>query len=250
MKIKKIIIPLAIAVVLGIPNSAMAFFWGAGAADLSRTVPDIFGSSSQQTSKPSIQNNALLLALIRQHLEVNKKQLEQAKKMQQSIMGNKASGTSQAKYTSFFFKDPQLVYNSKKKHADISASFEEIRKEEEEVSTSLAEARESIEKRSEYAALVDKAISLQAFQQTENRSKKILELLNEIDKTKDLKSIADLQAQIKGKLAMIQNEATKLQMVAYLRNTEQELISQQKQKRNLKILNSKSREMPTIRFIR
>ncbi len=170
--------------------------------------------------------------------------------MQQSIMGNKASGTSQEKYTSFFFKDPQLVYNSKKKHADISASFEKIRKEEEEVSTSLAEARESIEKRSEYAALVDKAISLQAFQQTENRSKKILELLNEIDKTKDLKSIADLQAQIKGKLAMIQNEATKLQMVAYLRNTEQELISQQKQKRNLKILNSKSREMPTIRFIR
>ncbi|WP_161510782.1 type IV secretion system protein [Bartonella quintana] len=249
MKIKKIIIPLAIAVVLGIPNSAMAW-WGADAVDLSRTVPNLFGSWSppQQTGKPS--DNALLLALIKQHLEVNRQQLEQAKKMQQSIMGNKASSTSQEKYTNSFFKDPQSVYDSKRKHEDISASFEKIRREEEEVSTSLAGARESIEKRSEYAALVDKAISLQAFQQTENRSKKILELLNKIDKTRDLKSIADLQAQIKGKLAMIQNEATKLQMVAYLRNTEQELISQQKQKRNLKILNSKSKEMPTIRFIR
>ncbi len=49
---------------------------------------------------------------------------------------------------------------------------------------------------------------------------------------------------------MIQNEATKLQMVTYSRNAEQALISQQKQIRNMRILNSENKGMPIIRSIR
>ncbi len=112
------------------------------------------------------------------------------------------------------------------------------------------DARAFIDTRSQYATVIDKVVALQTFTETENRFEQIAKILTDIDKIQDLKGIAELQVRMKGMLAVIQNEATKLQMVAHLRNTERELINHQKQQRNMKILNSSNTAMPPIRSIR
>ncbi|WP_273723066.1 type IV secretion system protein [Bartonella sp. AU18XJBT] len=253
---KKKIISIAVTITLGFSNSAMAWSWGAGAADLGASVSTSwFNWSSPRSKKPakkpaSPQQKEISL---REILEVVKKQLEETKKIHQSIMGNrkfeiKSPTEIQTDQNSFFLKNPELIYNKTVRSA-ISASLKNILNEE-DISTSTRESRDSIGKRMQYATAIDKAVSLQTFQETENRFKKISELVEKLDTTTDLKSIAELQARIKGMLAMIQNEATKLQMVAYSRNAERALISQQKQKRNIRILNSENKGMPIIRSIR
>ncbi|WP_208431347.1 type IV secretion system protein [Bartonella doshiae] len=242
---------LIIAAVFGATNSAMAFV-GAGAADLSASVPSLasfFWSSPKKTPKKSSppQHYTEIINLIKQQLEVSKKQFEQAQKTNNSIMSDQKSKLTQADHSSFFLKNPELVY--KNGQSDISALLTNILQEE-EISASIRESRNSIGKRIQYATAIDKAVSLKTFQETENRFQQISKLVEQINTTVDLKSIAELQARIKGMLAMVQNEATKLQMVAHSRNAEQALISQQKQKRNMQILNSQNREMPIIKSIR
>ncbi|UTO28309.1 type IV secretion system protein [Bartonella harrusi] len=194
-----------------------------------------------------------LIDLTKQKLEQNKEQLEQTKKTNQFITGNRNFTaenfkTMQTDLGSFFLKDPQLIYKINN-HPTTSVSFKDILQEE-EISTTVRESRNSIKKRIQNAAVIDKAVSLQTFQETENRFKQISGLVEKINATADLKGIAELQARIKGILAMIENETTKLQMVAHSRDAEQTLIKQQKQKRNMKILNSENKAMPTIRFTR
>ncbi|USP02379.1 type IV secretion system protein [Bartonella taylorii] len=256
---KKVIILVTIAAVFGTTNSAKSWTWGAGAVDLSATVPSWpnfpWSSSKKASPKKSSppQHYIELIDLIKQQLEVNKKQFEQAQKTHSSITENRKFATKELKtiqtdHTSFFLKDPHLVYN-KISSSTITPSLTKILQEE-RIFNSNHESRDSIGERIQYAAVIDKAVSLQTFQEAEKRFKKISELVEQIDTTVDLKGIAELQARMKGMLAMIQNETAKLQMVAHSRNAEQALIGQQKQKRNMKILNSKNREMPIIRSIR
>ncbi|WP_455481891.1 type IV secretion system protein [Bartonella sp. B35(2025)] len=255
---KKQIISVMIAVILGASNPAAAIsFFGAGATDLNKSVvpSDWFFGKPTKQAKPSSpkkptssQNYEQILSLMKQQLEMKKKQFEQDEKIYSSITKNRKFGTIQTDHASFFLKNPQSIYSSNN-NSDISTWFRNIQQEE-EISDSTRDARDTINQRSQHTAIVDKAISLQTLQETENRFSQITKLLNEIKKTQDLKGIAELQAHIKGKLAMIQNEATKLQMVAHLRNAEHTLISQQKHKRNMKILNNKNTKIPTIRSIR
>ncbi|QLC51963.1 conjugal transfer protein [Bartonella alsatica] len=259
---RKAIITIVVIAILGIPNSAMAFWgWGAGAADLSASVPSFSAPSpppeklqtqvkpKPQPKKPSPPKYYTdIINLLQEHLEIKNKQFEQTEKMYSSITGARENSESENS-DDLYFQNPQSIYNKSRKSTllkdkDIVKDIAE----EKAVFDSVDKARNSINQRSEYAAIVDKAVSLQTFQETENRFKQISELVEQINTTNDLKSIAELQTRIKGMLAMIQNEATKLQMVAYSRDVEQALISQQKQKRNMKILNSKNKEMPTIRF--
>ncbi|MGF7157140.1 type IV secretion system protein [Bartonella heixiaziensis] len=253
---KKAVIAITTIAILGIPSSATAFTWGAGAADLGASVSTGWMNwfsrpSKPKPKKPSIpQHYAEIINLIKQQLELNKEHIEKTKETHKSLTGNRKSDTREAEYTSFFLKDPQLVYD---KNSDVLASkFKSLNAilKEEEISDSISQARKSIEKRILYATAIDRNISSQAFQNTEARLKHILVLLKQIDKTTDLKDIAELQAYMKGMLAIIQNENAKIQMVAHLRNTEREFIKQQKYKRNMKILNSKNTGMPTIQFIR
>ncbi|WP_455476957.1 type IV secretion system protein [Bartonella sp. B41] len=255
---KKKIISVTIAVFLGTPSLSMAFNWGAGVADLGRTTPSsnwLFWKQPQnkqskpKAAKPSLsQDYAQILELMRKQLEMSEKQLKETEKTHQSITKNKAVSTARTDHTSFFLKNPQAIYN-KDRNSDASKLFEKILQEE-EISASTNDVREHIDRRSRHAAIIDKAVSMQAFQDTENRFDQISKLLSQVDQTQDLKSIAELQARIKATLAMIQNETAKLQMVTHLRSAEQELISQQKQRRNMRILNHKNKEMPAIRSIR
>ncbi|CDO47599.1 TrwJ1 protein [Bartonella henselae] len=179
------------------------------------------------------------------NLEITKDILE---KIYKSITGKRNLGIVVEDSTSFFLKNPQYIYDPDKSSGMSSSVRSVLQKEQ--ISNSISEARKAIERRQQYATVVDKAVSLQTFQEAENRFKQIIKVLASVEKTKDLKDIAELQAHLKKKLAMIQNESAKLQMVAHLRNTEQGLINQQKQQRNMKILNSKNTAMPPIRSIR
>ncbi|KEC55950.1 type IV secretion system protein [Bartonella koehlerae] len=168
-------------------------------------------------------------------------------KIYKSITGKRNLNIAAVDSTSFFLKNPQYIYDPDK-NSGMSSSVKSILQKEQ--ISDIREARKSIEGREQYATVVDKAVSFQTFQEAENRFEQIAKMLAGVEKTKDLKDIAELQAHIKSKLAMIQNESAKLQMVAHLRNAEQGLINQQKHKRNMKILDSKNTAMPTIRSIR
>ncbi|MET3559400.1 type IV secretion system protein VirB5 [Bartonella japonica] len=273
---KRIIILVAMTVILGASNPAMAFIFG-GVSNSS----SLFSSSSSKKQKkptppsskssppssswpisspfpppaptPSLSPSALqelleLLRFMKQHVKLNEQQLNQIGMIYKSITGSGKAKIS-IDYNSFFLKSPQSIYNDQK-NLDIISLLANILEEEEKISNSVDESRNFLEARTQYAAAVDQAVSLQTFEEAENRFQKISELIEKINTTADLKSIVELQTRMKGMLTMIQNETAKLHMVAHLRNAEQALISQQKQKRNMRTFNSKNRTMPTIRFIR
>ncbi|GAA4657757.1 type IV secretion system protein [Bartonella pachyuromydis] len=234
---KKVIIAIAMTTILGTPNSAMAWSWGwAPAKGLFPSTP------AKKEKKPTAPQHYLEI------IELLKKQLEQAKKTHQSIKENPQLRAAETSYSSFFLKNPNLIYDENN-DSDISASVRNILQKE-SASTSIRESRNAITKRIQYATVADKAVSLKTFQDAEKRFQQISELVEKISKTADLKSIADLQAHIAGMLAMIQNETAKLQMVSHSHSAEQALISQQKKTRNMRVLNSENKEMPIIRFIR
>ncbi|EJF87733.1 type IV secretion system protein [Bartonella rattimassiliensis] len=251
---KKLVISIAVAITLGASKQTMAWgFWGAGAADLAASVPSFWDSSSNiQPPTKTIQQQKKAQP-ITPLLDVLKQQLEQTQKIRESITGGpkldeKKFKTTPKDNTSFFLKNPESIYN-KASDLNIAKSIANIMKAENTL-TSLRESRNAIARRIQYATAFDKAISLKAFQEANHRFQQIEKLLDGISTTKDLKSVGELQAHIIGMLAMLQNETTKLQMVSYSRNTEQALINQQKQRRNAKILNSKNKAMPTVKFIR
>ncbi|WP_375674144.1 type IV secretion system protein, partial [Bartonella sp. CL32QHWL-2] len=95
--------------------------------------------------------------------------------------------------------------------------------------------------------VIDKAVSLQVFQEIENRFLQIANMLTILDKMTDLKGGTEMQMRMKGVLAMIQNETAKLQMIAHARNIEKTLINRLIRKRNVQILGSMNKQMPTIR---
>jgi type IV secretion system protein VirB5 len=97
------------------------------------------------------------------------------------------------------------------------------------------------------AAVVDKAVGLQAYQGVQERMKQVDNLMSEIKNTSDPKSIAELQARISIEQAYIQNETTKLQLVSQLQRSEQQLIESQKYQMSRRILNTQNTGMPQIK---
>ncbi|WP_332060085.1 hypothetical protein [Bartonella sp. CB74] len=161
----------------------------------------------------------------------------------------------------FFLKNPQHIYDKNKRdkrmNFDVSLKFKEIENKEDyfnknnkqKTKRSVHTVREIINERNHDMVISDKALSLHVFEGIMARYNEITGALNTIAK-KDIKDtdLAKMQIQLNGELAMIQNEATKLQMVAHLRNAEKTLIKQLKFNRNAEILNRKNTKMPRIRY--
>lgn len=239
---KRVIVTMVLMMTLGTSSSANIWNWGAGAADLSATVPSLWSTPAQNPKqapkKPNMPQHYMDI------IKLLKQQLEQANKTHKSITENRGSGAGKPEYSSFFIKDPQSIYN-KERIPKILSSLNEMQRNE-DLFGSADDVRKSIEKRISYETVTNRNISSEAFQNTEARLNYILLLLGQIDQTKDLKAISELNTRVLGASAMVQNEATKLQMLTHLRNTERELIRQQKDRHNTKILNSKNTEMPSI----
>ncbi|GAA5113920.1 type IV secretion system protein [Bartonella jaculi] len=181
-----------------------------------------------------------------------KKHIDRTERILDAITGHRTISKDPKKDDGgLFLINPQFIYDNKKQ-ADIVSTipeqFKKILRDENYLrNSSVHDARETIDERLQYAAVIDKVIALQIFQEIENRFEQIANMLVTLDQMKDLKGVAELQVRMKGMLAMIQNEMTKLQMVKHSRNIEQTLISRLQRKRNVQILGSKNTEMPKIR---
>ncbi|EJF76418.1 hypothetical protein ME7_00966 [Bartonella birtlesii LL-WM9] len=185
-------------------------------------------------------------------IDLLKEQIISIEKLRQSIMGSRTK--SQVKKIDdggLYFLNPQFIYDVTKQSdlgKKIPSIVRTIMSEENYLRTApLNEARETIDERSQYAAIISKAVSLHVFQEIENRFEQIADMLLTLDQMRDLKGLGEMKMRMKGLLAMIQNEATKLQMVIHSHNIEKTLIHRLQRKRNVQILGSINRGMPTIR---
>lgn len=95
-------------------------------------------------------------------------------------------------------------------------------------------------------AATDKAAGLRAYEGAKARLGQIQAIMGQINLTSDPKAIGELQARIASEQAAINNESTKLQMMAMLQQAERNLITEQRQDTNLRILSSGNTTMPGI----
>lgn len=227
---KKLVMTAAVAAILGAASPVMAqgipVFDGTRAADF-----------LQQ------------FARMKEQLDTAKDQLAEAQRMYEAVTGDRGLGNlmRNAQLREYLPDDLRTVYDSANGggYAGISGSINDILRDE-RLNGSVADMRRSIEERSRAAAATDKAVGLRAYEGAQQRLAQIEGLMDEISRTQDQKAIEELQARIAGEQAAIQNETTKLQMIAHLRQAEQSLISEQRRERNMRILSSGNQGMPTI----
>ncbi|WP_455479328.1 type IV secretion system protein [Bartonella sp. B23] len=202
-----------------------------------------------------------IIELLKKQVEASEEQVKKAISIYQSITGNRTRDLAlQENGVRFFFQNPQLVYPGP--NFDYSANYfsnvidDQLRTFDSKVifledrynRQIRRKIRKTINDRLKYGGVVSKAVSLQAFQDAENRFTQIRKLLSEIEKTKNLKEVTKLQAHIKNVLAMIKNESIKMQMVAHLQNAEDILINVQKRKLYERFIDTRNLGMPYIKF--
>ncbi|WP_375622438.1 MULTISPECIES: type IV secretion system protein [unclassified Bartonella] len=223
------------------------FSWGSGTQ----------GSTVQSPFPVSKAEYLAVIELLKQQIRTNENQIKNAKKIHQSITGNRIQKPTIGEDKSFFIQDSPSIYpKTSQNYSDIAPDqFQDliysILEEEQRYNfwaLPQQQMRQTINTRLKYSGIVDKAVSLQTFQDAENRFTQIVDFLNNIDKTKDLKEVFELQTRIKTMSAMLQNEYTKLQMVRNLSDTEETLIEIQKRKLYGKIIASDNQNVPKVRF--
>ena len=109
---------------------------------------------------------------------------------------------------------------------------------------SVCEVQARLAERGRVTAMTDKAVGLRAFEGARARLAQIERLMGRINETRDAKGIQELQARIAVEQAAVQNEATKLQLVAMLQRAEERLVEQQKTDLAQRILSASNRGMP------
>ncbi|WP_375687978.1 MULTISPECIES: type IV secretion system protein [unclassified Bartonella] len=230
-----------------------------GMINLTLTSNFSWGSGTQgSTVKSSFLKAEYLeiIKLLEQQIKTNENQIENAKKIHQSITGNRIQKPTIGENKNSFIQDLSSIYPKTQTNyqnittEELKKRFNEIILEEKRYSFQhlpYDKIRETINTRLKYSGIVEKAVSFQTFQDAENRFKQMNDFLDKINKTKDLKEVFELQTRIKTMSAMIQNEYTKLQMVRNLSDDEETLIEIQKRKLYRKIVASNYKNMPIIR---
>ncbi|WP_208434790.1 type IV secretion system protein [Bartonella taylorii] len=185
-----------------------------------------------------------IIELLKKQLALKKEQLSQTEKTYQAITNSQKTAPQKIDFSSFLLKEPELIYKSETLSRE---SYQKVLEEENKISGSFDQMGKTISGRLQFASILDKAVSLETFENVENRLKYLKELLDEIQTKENLKDTADLQAHIDGSLAMIQNESIKMEMVAHLRNAEQSLIKRKRRELDMKIFDHEKKGMPIIR---
>ncbi len=108
----------------------------------------------------------------------------------------------------------------------------------------VTDAQASIAARSRTTAMTDKAVGLRAFEGARERLAQIELLMRQINLTRDAKGVQEIQARIGVEQAAVQNETTKLQLLAMLQRAEERLVEQQKSDLAQRILSASNRGMP------
>nr|WP_032490329.1 type IV secretion system protein [Escherichia coli]CAA57025.1 TrwJ protein [Escherichia coli]FAA00031.1 TPA: TrwJ protein [Escherichia coli] len=224
---KKLVMTAAVAAILGAASPVMA-----------QGIPVFDGTRALDFVQQ--------FARMKEQLDTAKDQLAEAQRMYEAVTGGRGLGDlmRNAQLREYLPDDLRTVYDSANGggYSGISGSINDILRDE-RLNGSVADMRRSIEERSRTARTTDKAVGCGPTKGHSNASRR---LKDEISRTQDQKAIEELQARIAGEQAAIQNETTKLQMIAQLRQAEQALISEQRRERNMPILSSGNQGMPTI----
>ncbi|WP_375652207.1 MULTISPECIES: type IV secretion system protein [unclassified Bartonella] len=249
---KKRFIIAGMITLLGMINLTLTsnFSWGSGTQ-----------GSTVQTPPPFPEAEYLkIIDLLKQQIKANEDQIENTKKVYQSITGNKKIKREELskfllKHSPFYpstHKTYKGLYSKNfKGHPYFEQLITEVNGEEWRVILPYIEHKilyDMLNKRLQYSGIVDKAVSLQTFQDAENRFTQIAGFLKDIDKTKDLREVFELQTRIRNMSAVLQNEYTKLQMVRNLSNNEEFLIEMQKRILYKRVMNNAFTRVPQIRF--
>ncbi|GAO01286.1 P-type DNA transfer protein VirB5 [Anaeromyxobacter sp. PSR-1] len=128
-------------------------------------------------------------------------------------------------------------------YAGISGPLRSVQ-DRERLTGSVTDAQSSIVARSRATAMTDKAVGLRAFEGARARFAQIEQIMNQINLTHDAKGVQEIQARIAVEQAAVQNETTKLQLVAMLQRAEERLVEQQKSDLAQRILSASNRGMP------
>ncbi|WP_375609828.1 MULTISPECIES: type IV secretion system protein [unclassified Bartonella] len=265
---RKIFIITGMIIAFGLPNLAYSFVTSIPNPEV---IHDSYTSASKKTAKPpaekppaekplstSAKEYLKIIELLKEQVEAQKKRISKDADIYHSVMGNRVINRLMSPNNmDYFFQNPELIYpvpklryNNKdtmsQKLMNIIAGV--IMKEKRPHMLPNDQIRTMVNERLKYSGIVSKAVSLRAFQDAKKRFIQITNFLNDIDKTRSLSEVAELQVYIKIMLALLHNESLKLQMIRNLSNNEEFLIDIQKRKIYGNIVNTLNRQMPRIRF--
>ncbi|WP_208433468.1 TrbJ/VirB5 family protein [Bartonella elizabethae] len=236
--------------------------------NLALTANFSWGSATQtptvQTSSPvSKEEYVKIIELLTQQINTTEDQIKNVEQFYKSITGNKIKNLEIN--PNYFIKDSLFIYPTPHKtyvgmptrqfrqrdHLErrmTRINIQEWRGLFLELGIKKQQMYEIINKRLQYSGIVDKAVSLQAFEDVEKRFTQITNFVNDINQTKDLREVFDLQTRIRNMSAVLQNEYAKLQMVRNLSDNEELLIEIQKHKLYEKVMSNGHKRVPELKF--
>lgn len=186
-----------------------------------------------------------------EQIEQMKAQVQQLEQTYNSLNGTRGIGQlfQNPNLQSMLPSDWQNVYSSVQGggYSGISGSVQQIiQQEQSRMGGTQASGRQAVQDRQAQIAAYDKAMGQQAYTAAVQRLTNIQGLMGKINTSTDPKAIADLQARIQGEQAAIQNEQTKVQLMAQLQASEDRLTEAQRDQTGQKALASTNRAIPSL----
>lgn len=195
----------------------------------------------------SIAQTAQAVMQLKDQIEVLRREYQQLQDTHNVLTGNRGMGSlfNNPEYTNAFPNDLHSVYSSS---SSVSKNSELILHDEKMATQGMntVETESYIHKREQQTAVDNKAMSEMAYKGMQSRLNNIELLMAEVNKTKDPKGIAELQARIASEQAIVQNEHTKLTIMQNLQRSEDKLIEQKKEEMGNKILDPNNNYIPNI----
>lgn len=209
--------------------------------------------SSQALAQIPVTDGAAIKTSVQQQVETMAKwklqydqmvsQIDQMKQEYQSITGVRGLGDvlNNPALRDYLPDDWQGVYDSVKSggYAGLSGRAGQVYNDNKIYDTCVNHTNEQSRISCEAQAVKgaqDKAFALDAYDKAKERLGQIDALMQEINRTQDPKSIAELQGRIAAEQALIQNEQTKLQMYSMVASAEDRLQQQRQREINAKVL--------------
>lgn len=209
--------------------------------------------SSQALAQIPVTDGAAIKTSVQQQVETMAKwklqydqmvsQIDQMKQEYQSITGVRGLGDvlNNPALRDYLPDDWQGVYDSVKSsgYAGLSGRAGQVYNDNKIYDTCVNHTHEQSRISCEAQAVKgaqDKAFALDAYDKAKERLGQIDALMQEINRTQDPKSIAELQGRIAAEQALIQNEQTKLQMYSMVASAEDRLQQQRQREINAKVL--------------
>nr|WP_321328211.1 P-type DNA transfer protein VirB5 [Alcaligenes faecalis] len=209
--------------------------------------------SSQALAQIPVTDGAAIKTSVQQQVETMAKwklqydqmvsQIDQMKQEYQSITGVRGLGDvlNNPALRDYLPDDWQGVYDSVKSggYAGLSGRAGQVYNDNKIYDTCVNHTNEQSRISCEAQAVKgaqDKAFALDAYDKAKERLGQIDALMQEINRTQDPKSIAELQGRIAAEQALIQNEQTKLQMYSMVALAEDRLQQQRQLEINARVL--------------